>query len=108
MNEAEIQRAVFHHLKQRAVPGAVFWHVPNDESSRRKSGYRAGVSDINIVHRGDFYALELKKDGGRPSVEQMRFLSDINTAGGYGCVAEGLDEALAILEAWGVLRKAAA
>lgn len=108
MNEGQIQKAVFDNLRSRAFPSVVFWHCPNDLSSRRKSGYLAGVSDVNAVHRGKFYALELKKaKGGVPSEEQLKFVSDINNAGGYACVAEGLDEALAILEAWNLIRKAA-
>lgn len=107
MTESEIQRTVFRHLNKRAFKGAVFWHVPNDQTSRRKSGYRAGVSDVCVVHRGEFFALELKKDGGRPSEEQLEFVDDVQRAGGYSAVAEGLDQALACLEAWGILRRAA-
>ena len=109
MTEAQIQRAVFENLKSRAFPSVVFWHVPNGPEARRKSGYLAGVADVNAVHRGKFYALELKKaTKGMVSVEQLKFVSDINNAGGYACVAEGLDEALAILEAWNLIRKEAA
>ncbi len=107
LTEAEIQKAVFAQLAARSSPGVEYWHVPHNQTSRRHSGYRAGVSDINAVHRGKFYALELKKTGGRASQEQLEFVAAINTAGGYACVAEGLDEALAILEAWNLLRKAA-
>ena len=107
MTESQIQKAVFDNLKSRAMPGVVFWHVPNDPSSRRKSGYRAGVSDVNALHRGKFYAMELKKDGGRASQEQLEFIAAINTAGGYAFVAEGRDQAIACLEAWGIIRKAA-
>ena len=107
MTEAEIQKDVFDHLRARGVPGVVFWHVPNDKASRRKAGYRSGVSDVNAVHRGKFYAMELKKDGGRPTEEQLTFISEINSAGGYAFVAEGRDQALACLEAWGLLRRAA-
>ncbi len=35
------------------------------------------------------------------------FRDAINTAGGFSVVAEGLPQALCILEAWGLLRKAA-
>ncbi len=107
LSESEIQRAVFEHLRERSMPGVEYWHVPHNQTSRRHSGYRAGVSDINAVHRGKFYALELKKPGGRASQEQLEFVAAINTAGGYACVAEGLPEALCILESWGLLRKAA-
>jgi translation initiation factor IF-2 len=106
--EGAIQKAVFESLRKRGVPGVVAWHCPNGPDARRKSGYLAGVSDVNAVHRGKFYALELKKaKGGVPSEDQLKFVSDINAAGGYAVVAEGLDEALAILEAWNLIRRAA-
>ncbi len=107
MTESEIQRAVFDNLKTRSMPGVVYWHVPNNQSSRRHSGYLAGVSDVNAVHLGRFYAVELKKDGGRASQEQLEFVAAINTAGGFAFVAIGLDKALEFLETWGLLRKAA-
>lgn len=107
MTESEIQKRVLDELKARSMPGVVYWHTPHNRSSRRFAGYRAGVSDLCLVHRSKFYALELKKDGGRASVEQLEFLSDINATGGFGVVAEGLPQALCILEAWGLLRKTA-
>lgn len=108
MTEAQIQKRVLDRLKALAMPGVVYWHTPHNRTSRRFSGYRAGVSDLCFVHRGKFYALELKKDGGRPSEEQLEFLSDINATGGFGVVAEGLPQAICILEAWGLIRKEAA
>lgn len=107
MTEAEIQKAVFSHLKKRALPGVAFWHCPNDKSSRRKAGYTEGASDLMAVCRGNFYAIELKKDGGRPTDRQLEFLANVNSAGGYGVVAEGLTEALRILVAWGLMRPGA-
>lgn len=107
--EGEIQKAVFNELRSRAMPSAVYWHCPNDKRSRRKSGYRAGVSDVAIVYRGKFYAIELKKaKGGVASDDQLKFVSDINNAGGFAFVAEGLDQAIAGLVAWGIIRKEAA
>lgn len=108
MTEAEIQKAVFAEIAARKMPSVVAWHPPNDRASRTKSGFRAGVSDVNAVYRGRFYALELKKaKGGVPSEDQMKFVSDINMAGGYACIAEGLPQAICILENWGLLRKSA-
>ena len=75
-------------------------------------GAMAGVSDILAVapavcHCGApiarFYALELKAEGGRPTIEQLEFINKINAAGGYGAVALGLDAALSCLEAWKLL-----
>lgn len=107
MTESQIQKAVFDNLRSRAWPDVVWWHHPNDQASRRKSGFLAGVSDVLCLHKGKFYALELKKDGGRASLEQLEFIHAAQRAGGLGCVAEGLDEAIYILEAWGILRVAA-
>lgn len=107
MTEAEIQRAVFAEIASRGMPGVVAWAVPNNREARRTVGFKAGVSDVNAVHRGKFYAMELKKDGGRPSQEQLEYIAAINIAGGYAFVAEGRDQAIACLEAWGLLRKAA-
>lgn len=112
--EDEIQIAVVQHLRTRAVPGVVFWHSPNggkrniQEAARfKKLGVRSGVSDIIAYHKGEAFALELKAPKGRPTEEQLEFLSEWRSNGGHGVVAEGLDEALCILETWGLLRGAA-
>lgn len=107
MKESQIQRAVFDQLKARAWPNAVFWHVPNDRGSRTKSGFRAGVSDVHVLHRGKFYAIELKTEDGTASDAQLEFIDDINHAEGHAFVAEGLDQAVCCLELWGILRRSA-
>lgn len=117
--EQDIQKTVVAHLKARGVPGIVFFHVPNGARmpGRRGAiqgaiakgmGVRAGVSDILALHRGEFFALELKALGGRPTVDQLSFLHEVRDNGGHICVAEGLDEALRALEMWGLLRGVAA
>lgn len=112
--EDQIQRAVFQHIRTRGAPGLVAWHTPN--GGKRKPieaaifkglGVRAGVSDIIAVHRGAIFALELKADGGRPTETQMEFLADIGRAGAFTAVATGIDQAVATMEAWGLLRGAA-
>ena len=107
MTEAQIQGAVFDNLRSRGMPGVVFWHTPNDRSSRNKAGYRAGVADVSVVYRGEYFGLELKVPKGITSDEQIKFRDDVKAAGGNAHIAHGLDEALACLEAWGLLRKAA-
>jgi hypothetical protein len=109
--EAQIQRAVIQHLKARAVPGLVYFHVPNGgsrgkiEAAKFKAmGVRAGVSDLILVHTGRVFALELKAERGRASKEQLAFLSEIDAAGAHTAMPEGLNAALATLEAWGLIR----
>lgn len=117
--EDAIQKAVVAHLRQRGAPGLVFWHTPNGaqlggkrnakgiaiQGARLKGlGVRAGVSDIIAVHDGNIFALELKAPGGRATEAQLEFLSDMDRAGAFCCVAEGLDRAIAVLEGWNLLR----
>jgi hypothetical protein len=56
-----------------------------------------------VLHQGQLYALELKREGGRPSEAQLACLTAMERAGAFTAVAEGLDRALACLEAWGLL-----
>ena len=104
MKESDIQRQVFAELRKRAYPGAIYWHTPHDQSSRNKSGYRAGVSDVAILHQGKFYAIELKVPKNNPTEDQMQFISDVNAAGGYAFTAHGLEQAIKGLELWNIIR----
>jgi hypothetical protein len=109
--EDAIQRAIVQHLRARGVAGLVFFHVPNGgkrgavEGAIFKSlGVRAGVADLILFHAGKSFALELKADNGRPTVEQLAFLSEIERAGAFTAMPRGLDAAIATLEAWGLLK----
>ena len=109
--EDAIQWAIFDHIRARGPRDLVAWHTPNGgrrnriEAARFKGlGVRAGVSDLVAVHRGRIFALELKAPGGSATETQLKFIADMERAGASTCVADGLDEALAVLEAWGLLR----
>jgi len=121
--EDDIQKAVADHLRARRAPGVVWWHTPNGMKlgGRRNRrgvsiqgarlnglGVRSGVSDIIAVHAGRVYALELKAPGGRASDNQLEFLADMEKAGAFTCLCEGLDPALRVLEGWGLLQGRAA
>ena len=67
-------------------------------------GVRPGAADLLLWNDGRAYALELKAPGGRASEAQIVFLSDMEKAGVYTGIAEGLDSAIRTLEAWGLLR----
>jgi hypothetical protein len=113
--EQQIQKAVVQHLRQRGVPGLVFLH-PNNNIARRGRrgaiqggiakgmGVRAGASDLLLWRAGHAYALELKAPGGATTEAQDQFLMDMDRAGAFTCVCEGLDRALGVLEQWGLLK----
>ena len=110
-NEAQIHRSVCEHLHLRALPDVLWLHIPNGErrdkitgAKLKRMGVLAGASDLLIWHRGNSFALELKASGRRLSEAQLAFMARFNDAGGHTAVAEGIDGALACLEAWGLLR----
>lgn len=113
--EAQIQRAVFQHLRARAAPGVFAFHVPNggyrkpvEAAIMKGMGVVAGVPDVIAIHEGRVYALELKAEGGRPTPKQLEAVAAIRNAGGFAVVCEGLDRAIRCLETWGLLRGVAA
>ena len=112
-DEDAIQAAVCLHLTVRAVPGVVWWHTPNggsrsaSEAGRFKAlGVKAGVPDLIAIHNGRVFGLELKAPGGRVSPAQRDMLALLSAGGCETAVAFGLDDALATLERWGVIRSA--
>lgn len=114
--EQKIQKAIFEHFAARGAPGIFPFHVPNGGARSpiegkilKGQGVIAGVPDIIVLHRGRTYALELKKPGGKkPSDTQLATHVAMQAAGAIVETAYGLDQALAQLEAWGLLRVAAA
>ena len=68
---------------------------------------RPGVPDVIAFHRGQVYAIELKTKGGRVTDAQLQAIEDIRAAGGHAQICQGLDDALAVLEEWGLLRDCA-
>lgn len=113
--EQELHKDVARTLRDRAKPGCVWFHVPNQGRVGGRRGFihgailkslgvRAGVSDFILLHNREFFALELKAAKGRPSEEQLEFIHDVNNAGGFAACATGYDMAIAFLETWGLLQ----
>jgi hypothetical protein len=98
------------HLRLRGAPGLLFLHPANGASRDireavvlKRMGVLPGASDLILWHRGNSFSLELKAPGGRLSDAQRDFLARFNNAGGHSACAEGIDEALQILEGWQLL-----
>jgi hypothetical protein len=113
--EDAIQRAIVQHYRRRAAHGVFMFAVPNGGFRRpiegailKATGTVAGVPDTIWIKDGQVFALELKAPGGRATEAQLATIAAMEAAGAYCCVAEGLDRALACLEAWGLLRGHAA
>jgi hypothetical protein len=109
--EAQLQRAVVEHLRLRARPNVLWLHCPNGErrdaitgAKLKRMGVLAGAADLLLWHRGNSFALELKSPGNRPTEAQLEFMARFADAGGHSAVADNIDRALAVLDAWGLLR----
>jgi hypothetical protein len=110
-SEQQIQRAVFQHLAIRAAPGTFAFHPANGGWRSRVEGaifkglgVRAGIPDIVAIKDGKCFFLELKAPDGRLTLVQRDAHAALAAAGATVAVAYGLDEALARLEAWGLVR----
>ena len=72
---------------------------------RLRLGVRAGVPDIIAIHQGEVFVLEIKTEQGRATDAQLQAIEDIRAAGGHAEICHGLDQALAVLEGWGLLKR---
>jgi hypothetical protein len=113
--EQVIHRAVVAHLKTRATPGVVYLHPANggfrsraEASTMTSLGVVPGAPDLLLWHAGKNYAIELKADAGKLRESQADMLRRLSEAGVDTAVCHGLDEAIACLERWELLRGKAA
>ena len=109
--EDMIQRALFEHLRVRSAPGTFAFHPANggarspiEGAILKGLGVRAGVPDLIAVRDGRTYALEIKRPGGRLTAAQDAAHAALRAAGATVVTSYGLDDALAQLERWGLLR----
>jgi len=106
-----IQRAVFEHLRVRCAPGVFAFHPPNggwrsriEAAILKGLGVRAGVPDVIAVKDGRTYALEIKSPGGRLTAAQNAAHAALRAAGATVLTSYSLDDAISMLEEWGLLR----
>lgn len=109
--ERGIQRALLGVLATRLPLGAVVLHVPNQDATQSAAYGRAklldgvlpGCPDLLIVYRSQAFWLELKAPDGTPSAEQLAAHRRLRAAGTPVEIAYSVDDALAALEAWGLI-----
>ena len=92
-------------------PAAFYFHCPNggfrypaEAAILKGLGVLAGIPDVLVLHQGKLHGLELKVDGGKVSPAQSAAMAALTEAGAVTAVAWDLDQALLMLEGWGILR----
>ena len=112
--EHDAQVALFRdHIVPRLHADAVAFAIPNGGKRHAKvaadikaEGGTAGVPDICIIYQRQAYFLEMKVLKGRVSPAQRVMMDRLRGAGAICEVANGLEQAIAQLEKWGLLRPA--
>jgi hypothetical protein len=104
--EQQIQRAAIRAASTVFAfhPANGGWRTRVEAAILKAMGVKAGVPDVIAIEGGRCYALELKASGGRLTPVQRDAHAALVAAGATVAVAYGLDDALARLEAWGLLR----
>jgi hypothetical protein len=112
-SEKQIQASVLQHLAWRSVPQLFWFAVPNGEWRSRVTGailkgqgVTPGTPDLILVHAGRCFGLELKSDAGRLSNSQRETHRRMRAAGAVVATTYGIDESIAQLEQWRLLRGA--
>jgi len=109
--EQHTQRALISHLRLREH-GDVYWFHPANGGARtaieggilKACGVRAGTPDLICIRGGKTFAIELKAPRGRLTEAQQRAHEELRRAGAEVATAVGIDEAVAQLERWQLLR----
>jgi hypothetical protein len=97
--EADIQRKIINLLKRR---GAVVTRVNSGHlttEGRHINLASAGTSDLIVLYRGKYLALEIKRPGNKPTGKQQRFLDSVRLAGGIAMILTSVAECEALLDA---------
>ena len=109
--EQEIQKALADHLRARAASGTYWFHPANggartafEGAILKACGVRAGTPDLILIKDGRTFGLELKAANGRVSPAQAQAHEEMRAAGAEVATVFGIDDALAQLERWQLLR----
>lgn len=68
---------------------------------KRSKFHIRGVSDIlGADNKGRIIAIEVKSKTGRPTLEQLKFLFEVNQRGGFALVARSVEQVLTELDSY--------
>ncbi|HOD71603.1 MAG TPA: VRR-NUC domain-containing protein [Deltaproteobacteria bacterium] len=105
LREHDIQKQILEYLARRRIfawrqnSGAVVYEDRNRDKRFVRFASVNGISDIlGILPDGRLLAIEVKKKGGKPSLEQQVFMEAIQENNGIAIVAYSLDDVVQILE----------
>lgn len=86
LTEADVTRQIRDVLRACRIFHWKQWQGPMSQPK--------GVADILGVFDGKLLAIEIKKPGGRPSPDQVKFVDRINSEGGVAFVAYSVEDVI--------------
>lgn len=93
MSERALQSAVFDFLRVALPSDAVCFCIPNGDGRMTTApGTLSGVPDVQIIHRGAAFFIELKTQFGRLSAEQREVHLRLAAAGAQTAVCRSVVE----------------
>ena len=102
IKESQIQKAIMDYLKRKKI--LCFKHRNVGIYKQATKSYiplaygEKGISDIiGCLPDGRFLAIEVKRPGNKPSIEQADFLARVNAMGGLGLIAYSIDDVAAVI-----------
>lgn len=98
--ESEIQRTILDYLRIKGhfpirinTQGVPMWQ--GKELLGWRKGPMVGVADIlGVTKSGQFFAIEVKRPGGKPTDSQLSFLKEISDHNGIAFVAYDLNDVI--------------
>ena len=106
--EQRLQRQIAEYLSWALIQPVIWTSHPAGGGGELRGkilkgmGLRAGWPDLEIIHDGKFYGIELKAPHGVLSEAQRSTLAAIEAAGGHIAVCHSFDAVRGALWAWGV------
>tara|TARA_B100000315_G_scaffold246118_1_gene273036 strand:+ start:1139 stop:1498 length:360 start_codon:yes stop_codon:yes gene_type:complete len=108
--ERDLHAGVVEYLKLVLLPGAVLHHSPNEgkrgwkaQRDIKSHGTKAGWPDLEILHHGKTYFVELKSSKGRLTPRQKLCHEQLQQAGFHVETCRSLDEVLTCCQKWGLI-----
>lgn len=104
MTEADIHKHVIDRWRKMGRPNTLLATIPNMRAAGQH-GLTKGLPDLIAIAPGlPMGFIELKTDKGKVRPEQQAFIDLCNRNGVRCALTRGLDEAVGVLIAWGVVK----
>ncbi len=107
--EEKLQINIVENLRVLLTPETEFWHTPNGgfrhvsiAKKLKDMGTQRGVPDLQFVHKGRAYFIEMKAPDGVLSPSQKEFIPRLEACGCPVSVCQSWPEVEGALAGWGI------